>query len=65
MPNYEYRCTSCTHQWTQGRSIADRDKDIFCPVCVNPYVVRVFTTQNTAVIFKTGGFYTTDSKDKK
>lgn len=65
MPKYAYRCTTCTHQWDETRRIIDRDKDTYCPVCTNPYVVRVFTTQNTAVISKTGGFYTTDSKDKK
>jgi putative FmdB family regulatory protein len=64
MPNYEYRCTTCSHQWIQARTIDERDADLDCPTCTNPYIVRVFKGNRTAIIFKTDGFYTTD-KGKK
>ena len=64
MPNYDYRCTTCSEEWTEHRLVEARDEDTFCPTCQNPYIVRVYKGHKVAIIFKTDGFYTTDSKGK-
>ncbi|MGI9142016.1 MAG: FmdB family zinc ribbon protein [Fluviibacter sp.] len=60
MPMYDFRCTTCTHEWTEHRLIANRDTETFCPTCTNPYIIRIYKGQRVAIIYKTDGFYTTD-----
>ena len=64
MPMYDFRCTTCTYEWTEHRVMAERDRETFCPTCTNPYIVRVYKGQQVAIIYKTDGFYSTD-KGKK
>ena len=64
VPRYDFRCTTCTYEWTEHRLMAERDRETCCPTCTNPYIVRVYKGQQVAIIYKTDGFYTTDSKGK-
>ena len=60
MPTYTYKCTTCTHEWDEQRSVDQRDSDSSCPVCLNPYIIRKLHA--TPVTFKGSGFYTTDKR---
>ena len=60
MPTYDYRCTSCGHEFEEFQSIKDVPvKD--CPVC-NARVKRIING-GAGLIFKGSGFYITDYKN--
>jgi len=42
MPNYEYECRHCAHQWDDIQTIANREKPCGepCPQCGKPGVAR-------------------------
>jgi putative FmdB family regulatory protein len=47
MPEYEYRCANCKHEFSLGLSIAEhdrkaRDREIRCPKCDSADVKQVF-----------------------
>lgn len=56
MPTYEYRCTSCNHQFERFQKITD-DPITECELC-GAEVRRVLFP--VAVHYKGSGFYTTD-----
>lgn len=56
MPTYEYRCTSCNHQFERFQKMSD-DPIAECELC-GAEVRRVLFP--VAVHFKGSGFYTTD-----
>lgn len=63
MPTYEYSCNSCGHELeTFQRMSADPLVD--CPSCEEPSLKRKIGI-GAGIIFKGGGFYETDFKDKK
>ena len=60
MSTYDYRCTSCGHEFEEFQSIKDVPvKD--CPVC-NARVKRIING-GAGLIFKGSGFYITDYKN--
>lgn len=63
MPTYEYVCTSCQHEFEAFQSMKD-DPLTECPSCENGTVRRKIG-RGAGIIFKGGGFYETDFKDKK
>lgn len=58
MPTYQYRCTSCAHEWEEQRTVDDRDYDLTCPTCSTKTITRVYTP--TPAVFKGSGFHSTD-----
>jgi len=56
LPTYEYRCTSCNHQFERFQKMSD-DPIAECELC-GAEVRRVLFP--VAVHFKGSGFYTTD-----
>ncbi len=42
MPNYDFRCAGCGHEFTVMVSIGDKDK-VACPGCGDKNVVQLFT----------------------
>ena len=63
MPTYEYICNACEHEFeTFQRMSADPLKD--CPACEQPSLKRKIGLGG-GIIFKGGGFYETDFKDRK
>jgi putative FmdB family regulatory protein len=61
MPTYEYKCMLCNTYFTIKRSIDERDNEALCLACNNPSI-RVINV--AGMIFKGGGFYSTDKNDK-
>jgi putative FmdB family regulatory protein len=63
VPNYDYRCETCGHQFEVFQSMKD-DKLTDCPVdgCVGP-IKRLLGT-GAGIIFKGGGFYQTDYRSE-
>lgn len=59
MPNYDYVCEKCGHEFEVFQSMKD-DKLTDCPEdeCVGP--VRRLLGTGAGIIFKGGGFYETD-----
>ncbi len=58
MPTYEYQCQACEHIFEKFQPIsAEPVKD--CPHCHKPRVKRLISG-GAGLIFKGGGFYTTD-----
>ncbi len=58
MPNYDYQCDACGHEWEMfQRMIEDAIKQ--CPECKKKKARRLFGT-GAAVMFKGSGFYETD-----
>ena len=54
MPLYEYRCSSCGHEFeTEQRITADPLKD--CPQCTKPALERLIS--RTSFALKGGGWY--------
>lgn len=63
MPTYEYVCQSCGHDMEAFQRMSDDPlKD--CPACEQPSLKRKIGL-GAGIIFKGGGFYETDFKDKK
>ena len=58
LPIYEYECTCCPSRFELKRSF-DEDSPVSCPQCGGT-VQRVFSP--VPIIFKGGGFYSTDSR---
>lgn len=50
MPNYEYQCRLCAHQWDDIQTIANRDKPCTepCPQCGKQGAERRWTEAPTA-----------------
>jgi len=63
MPTYEYACTSCGHDLEVFQRMSDDPLEI-CPACQEPALKRKIGT-GAGIIFKGGGFYETDFKDRK
>ena len=61
MPNYEYKCNNCSHQFETFQSIHD-DALTECPKC-NGKIRRIIG--NIGIAFKGSGFYINDSQKKK
>jgi len=57
MPHYSYRCPNCGDFVVEQRITADKLKD--CPTCGKP--VQRIIGKNINVLYKTTGFYCTDS----
>lgn len=59
MPNYDYVCEECGHEFEVFQSMKD-DKLTDCPqdACAGP--VRRLLGTGAGIIFKGGGFYETD-----
>ncbi len=58
MPTYEYRCTSCGHQFEKVQKFTDEAIKV-CPVC-GQAVRKVF--HPAGVVFKGSGWYINDSR---
>lgn len=58
MPTYEYRCSSCEHEFELFQSMSDSVKKK-CPECKKLSLERLIGT-GAALIFKGSGFYETD-----
>lgn len=63
MPTYEYSCASCGHELETFQRMSD-DPLVDCPSCREPSLKRKIGL-GAGIIFKGGGFYETDFKDKK
>lgn len=58
MPNYDYQCDACGHEWEMfQRMVEDAIKQ--CPKCKKKKARRLFGT-GAAIMFKGSGFYETD-----
>lgn len=58
MPNYDYECDACGHEWEMfQRMVEDAIKK--CPECKKKKARRLFGT-GAAIMFKGSGFYETD-----
>lgn len=58
MPNYDYQCDACGHEWEMfQRMVEDAIKK--CPECKKKKARRLFGT-GAAIMFKGSGFYETD-----
>jgi putative FmdB family regulatory protein len=62
MPTYDYECTQCGHVFEKFQSITDEPEKI-CPECGGPVKRRIGT--GAGIIFKGGGFYSTDYRSKE
>lgn len=63
MPTYEYICDDCGHELEAFQSMtAEPLKE--CPTCEQTSLRRKIG-RGAGIIFKGGGFYETDFKDKK
>jgi putative FmdB family regulatory protein len=60
MPNYEYQCKACGHQFEEFHSITEEPRKR-CPNCNTDNLVRIMGT-GVGLIFKGTGFYLTDYK---
>ena len=60
MPTYEYECGSCRYRFDLKQGFDD-EPVATCPQC-EEHARRVF--HPAPVIYKTGGFYITDSRQK-
>lgn len=63
MPTYEYSCQSCGHEMEAFQRMSE-DPLTDCPDCEEPALKRKIGL-GAGIIFKGGGFYETDFKDKK
>ncbi len=63
MPTYEYACTQCGHEM-EAFQLMSAPPLVDCPACETPSLKRKIGL-GAGVIFKGGGFYETDFKDKK
>jgi len=63
MPIYEYKCKTCNYEFEELQSITAASLTT-CPKCNNESLVRLISGGN-GLIFKGGGFYITDYKNKR
>ena len=63
MPTYEYVCESCGHDMEVFQRMSE-DPLQQCPSCETPSLKRKIGL-GAGIIFKGGGFYETDFKDRK
>jgi putative FmdB family regulatory protein len=63
MPTYEYACKSCGHDLEVFQRMSD-DPLERCPSC-NTLSLKRKIGLGAGIIFKGGGFYETDFKDRK
>jgi len=61
MPTYQYKCTSCLHEFEEFQSMSD-DALLKCPECKKQKLVRVIS--GAGLVFKGSGFYLTDYKKR-
>lgn len=61
MPYYDYKCTSCGHEFEDFKEISRRDEDSLCPLCKRK-AKRMITSPS--VVFHGSGFYVTDHRAK-
>ena len=59
MPAYEYKCESCSTDYTKVRGIKENDPGYDCETCNLP-LVRVYS--NIGAVFNGSGFYSTDNR---
>jgi putative FmdB family regulatory protein len=59
MPAYEYKCESCSKDYTKVRGIKEDDPGYYCEACNLP-LVRVYS--NVGAVFNGSGFYSTDNR---
>ena len=60
MPTYDYRCTSCGHEFEEFQTMSS-DLLIICPKCAKPTLRRLMSG-GAGLVFKGSGFYLTDYK---
>ncbi len=58
MPTYEYRCPECGVFEKKQRIIEEPIEN--CPKCDSP--VKRLISKNVGIVYKTGGFYSTDNR---
>ena len=58
MPTYDYRCSSCGHEFEEFQSMSAKPLKK-CPACAKNTLERLIGI-GAGVIFKGGGFYETD-----
>ena len=63
MPTYEYVCSGCGHEMEAFQRMSEAALTD-CPSCEEPQLRRKIG-RGAGIIFKGGGFYETDFKDKK
>lgn len=63
MPTYEYACLSCGHNLEVFQRMSDEPLSV-CPECTAPTLKRKIGL-GAGIIFKGGGFYETDFKDRR
>lgn len=63
MPTYDYTCEECGHDLEIFQRMSD-DPIKDCPECQTPSLKRKIGL-GAGIIFKGGGFYETDFKDRK
>ncbi len=61
MPTYEYRCTTCGHNFEESQSI-NAESLVKCPRCGQSTLKRLLGGGG-GMIFKGSGFYITDYKN--
>ena len=62
MPNYDYRCSECGHEFEVFQSIKDKPKKR-CPCCRKHKLMRLIGPGG-GILFKGSGFYQTDYRSK-
>lgn len=62
MPNYDYRCKSCGHEFEVFQQMSAEPLKV-CPECGGE--VERLIGAGAGLIFKGSGFYITDYKNKK
>ncbi|RMG68636.1 MAG: zinc ribbon domain-containing protein [Calditrichaeota bacterium] len=62
MPNYQYKCSHCQHEFERFFSISNYQQEVECPSCGN--TARLTISGGMGLIFKGSGFYITDYKGK-
>jgi putative FmdB family regulatory protein len=63
MPTYEYHCTACQHAFDAFQRMSASALEQ-CPNC-GAMTLRRKIGRGAGIIFKGGGFYETDFKDRK
>jgi putative FmdB family regulatory protein len=63
MPTYEYSCKQCGHDLEVFQRMSDDPLEM-CPECSTPALKRKIG-RGAGIIFKGGGFYETDFKERK
>lgn len=63
MPTYDYICAQCDHEFEVFQRMSEESLKE-CPECHQPALKRKIGL-GAGIIFKGGGFYETDFKDKK